>query len=541
MAKVIAACILLLLSALAVESSEQLQKAASVLPDGQYYFFEPFSEGWQSKWVNTTSSEYTGEWEWVKNYSEVTEDYGLRMGSAGQKHALSSAFEKPIEVKDSTFVVQYEVKAMNGLACDGAYIKLLQKDAAKKLQEFDNNLRYTIMFGPDRCGSTDKVHFILQHQNPVTKQWEEKHAKGTPASSAADKMTHLYTLIIRPDNSFEILVDMQSKMKGSLLKDMDPPVNPPKEIDDPDDVKPSDWVDEPKMDDPKASKPADWDETLPEYIEDANAKKPSGWNDDEPLRVPDPDAKKPDDWDDEEDGDWEAPIVDNPKCKVGCGEWKRPTIRNPAYKGKWYPPKIDNPDYKGPWAPRKIPNKDWFEDLHPHNVHPMDAIGIELLTNAGGIVFDNLLITNSEAVATSYAEKTWKVRNKEEAAKIAKNAPGMVQNLSKALADMQIQIGELYKEKPVVVIGVFGVCALLMILLVYICISPAQSAPKSRQGAAKKKAEPSDSKKTDEPTPDDKETTEDKAEDAEDEEIEEISTPGAAASSKPKKRSSRKD
>ena len=93
---------------------------------------------------------------------------------------------------------------MNVLAGDGAYIKLLQKDAAKKLQEFDNNLRYTIMFGPDRCGSTDKVHFILQHQNPVTKQWEEKveyvveerrivtrtglqHAKGTPASSAADK------------------------------------------------------------------------------------------------------------------------------------------------------------------------------------------------------------------------------------------------------------------------------------------------------------------------------------------------------------------
>ena len=26
-------------------------------------------------------------------------------------------------------------------------------------------------------------------------------------------------------------------------------------------------------------------------------------------------AKKPDDWDDEEDGEWEAPIVTNPKVR----------------------------------------------------------------------------------------------------------------------------------------------------------------------------------------------------------------------------------
>jgi hypothetical protein len=49
---------------------------------------------------------------------------------------------------------------------------------------------------------------------------------------------------------------------------------------------------------------------------------------------------------------------------VGCGEWKRPTIRNPDYKGKWFPPLIDNPDYKGPWAPRKIENKNYFVVRH---------------------------------------------------------------------------------------------------------------------------------------------------------------------------------
>lgn len=37
------------------------------------------------------------------------------------------------------------------------------------------------------------------------------------------------------------------------------------------------------------------------------------------------DAEKPEEWDDEEDGDWIAPSVMNPKCEdaPGCGEWKR--------------------------------------------------------------------------------------------------------------------------------------------------------------------------------------------------------------------------
>ena len=39
-------------------------------------------------------------------------------------------------------------------------------------------------------------------------------------------------------------------------------------------------------------------------------------------------------------------MIPNPACKVGCGEWKRPTIKNPAYKGDWKAPLIDNPEYK---------------------------------------------------------------------------------------------------------------------------------------------------------------------------------------------------
>lgn len=115
------------------------------------------------------------------------------------------------------------------------------------------------MFGPDRCGATNKVHFIFRHKSPKTGEYEEKHLQGPPVPPN-DKLSHLYTLVIRSDNTYEIKVDNESKKSGSLLSDFEPAVNPPAEIDDPEDKKPSDWVDEAKITDPTATKPSDWDE-----------------------------------------------------------------------------------------------------------------------------------------------------------------------------------------------------------------------------------------------------------------------------------------
>ena len=63
-------------------------------------------------------------------------------------------------------------RAAEGLTCGGAYIKVLQSGA--DLEKMDGSTPYGIMFGPDHCGDTNKVHFIIQHQNPVSKEWEEK-------------------------------------------------------------------------------------------------------------------------------------------------------------------------------------------------------------------------------------------------------------------------------------------------------------------------------------------------------------------------------
>eukprot|EP00913_Durusdinium_trenchii_P005604 g5223.t1 len=174
--------------------------------------------------------------------------------------------------------------------CGGSYIKLFNSEG-KSSEEFNADTRYVIMFGPDRCGATNKVHFILQHKSPVTGLWEEKHLS-TPPSVPSERRTHLYSLLIRPDNTVEVRIDGEKTFSGSLLQDMQPPVNPPQEIDDPTDSKPADWVDNAKMDDPEPSKPDDWDEDAPFMIPDPSASMPSGWLEDEPLKMADPKSKR---------------------------------------------------------------------------------------------------------------------------------------------------------------------------------------------------------------------------------------------------------
>lgn len=45
---------------------------------------------------------------------------------------------------------------------------------------------------------------------------------------------------------------------------------------------------------------------------------PEGWLVDEAASVPDESVQEPEDWDEEEDGEWIAPMVENPKCSVSC-------------------------------------------------------------------------------------------------------------------------------------------------------------------------------------------------------------------------------
>lgn len=102
----------------------------------------------------------------------------------------------------------------NGLDCGGGYIKIYEATEDFNASAVTPNTPYIIMFGPDHCGSTDKVHFILRFRNPATDTWEEKHLTNAPRP-ASDKLSHLYTLIIRADGTFTIKIDNKDVRSGS--------------------------------------------------------------------------------------------------------------------------------------------------------------------------------------------------------------------------------------------------------------------------------------------------------------------------------------
>lgn len=369
-------------------------------------FLEEFGPDWESRWAHSTDGKYTGRFE----VAHIVDDPALKVPEKALHYGMASVLKTPVDPVVG-LVLQYEAKWASGHTCSGGYLKYFTYDPKFSAGDLVDNTPYTIMFGPDKCGSgTNKVHFIMRHKSPLNGTIEEKHLQNAP-KVPSDSLTHVYTAVLKHDNTFQILVDGVEEASGSLFGNFEPPFNPPDQIDDPEDKKPDDWVDNPKMEDPEAKKPEDWvDEKM---IEDEEATKPDGWLDDEPVMVPDPDAEQPDEWDEEEDGVWEAPLIRNPKCAdaPGCGEWKRPKKKNPGYKGEWYPPMIDNPDYKGPWAPRKIPNPYFYVDNEPLKaIGKIGAVGIEIWTMDDDILFDNIVIAQDEEVAASYRSK-WAERH----------------------------------------------------------------------------------------------------------------------------------
>ena len=482
-------------------------------PDG-VFLFENFDNEheYNNKWIQSSDPKYSGKWEVNSGPDRPYADQQLLLPLKARHYAISAKLNQPFKFsKDKPLIVQYEAQFRDGLDCGGAYVKLLRNSAMNDLNKLTDKTPFSIMFGPDKCGSESKMHFIVQYLNPKTHEYSEKHWKQAKyvnnlMSAFSDKKHHLFKLVLESSNNFEIFLDDKSVGKGNLLEDLDPAINPPKEIIDPDDKKPADWDERPQIEDPNATKPDDWDEDAPKTIEDPNATKPSDWLEDEPKFIADPQAKKPDDWEDM-DGDWEAPQIENPACaKVsGCGEWVAPMIANPSYKGKWKPPKIDNPNYKGKWEARKIPNPDYFYDEKPFS--SLDAIGgiaFELWSMADNIAFDNLIITSNPEAASLVQLITWQDKKLEADA----SSPSL---LTRSMHYLKIH--------PWLWAAIVLAVALPLFLFISYCCDTKKSRRAEEDATARRK-------KADESRPDDakveEEEEEEEAEEVEDEDEKEV-------------------
>ena len=304
-----------------------------------------------------------GAWKWTAGeFNADSTDKGIQTSEDARFYGLSAKMDAPFTNKDKELVVQMTVKHEQDLDCGGAYIKLTgDMDQSK----FGGDTPYQIMFGPDICGPSNKKTHVIFNYPPKNENLLIKDQ----VKVESDRLTHLYTLVVRPDNTFEVLIDNESVKTGSLEENFDFLL--PKEIKDPSVSKPADWVDKKKIADPEDVKPEGWDDIAKE--------------------IPDADASKPDDWDDEEDGEWEAPMVPNPE-----------------YKGAWKPKMIPNPEYKGEWVHPMIPNPDYAEDSELH-VRCKDCthVGFELWQVKTGTIFDDIIVTDSLAEAQAYAAETW--------------------------------------------------------------------------------------------------------------------------------------
>jgi calreticulin len=124
--------------------------------------------------------------------------------------------------------VQFSVKHEQDIDCGGGYIKLLPASryamgaqdhslcswvlalmrqiskhgwvsrSGKKMKDFGGDTPYSIMFGPDICGySTRKTHVIVGYKG-------KNYLIKKDIKCETDQLTHVYTLIIKPDNSYQV-------------------------------------------------------------------------------------------------------------------------------------------------------------------------------------------------------------------------------------------------------------------------------------------------------------------------------------------------
>ena len=114
-------------------------------------------------------------------------------------------------------------------------------------------------------------------------------------------------------------------------------------------------------------------------------------------------AEMPEDWDTEMDGDWEAPLIENPACAAadGCGTWSQPIIDNPDYKG--------NVEFKNIFWGIMI-----HGTLNPSYLLHLISISQISIEKYGSGHFDHFSITKNLANRRTSKESFWPIRARPE-------------------------------------------------------------------------------------------------------------------------------
>lgn len=263
-----------------------LLAAAAIPSTAETYFKEDFSDAdWEKRWVRSDwkkDEDKRGEWVWTsgKWHVDAAIEKGIQTTQDMHFHAISAKLPKAFSNEGKDLVVQFTAKHEDHKYgfCGGGYIKLLGSGLDQS--KFGGDSEYSIMFGPDLCSyDVERIHLIFNNKETGINQ--KNLAKKEEIKMAYDdknEFTHLYTLVLKPDNSYAVYFDEKEKASGKITGDWE---FPGETIRDPED----------------------------------------------PLKVPDPEAEKPEEWDEDVDGEFETPLIENPTPKM---------IPNPNYNSNQY-------------------------------------------------------------------------------------------------------------------------------------------------------------------------------------------------------------
>lgn len=213
----------------------------------EVFFEDKFTEdNWEENWIySKAEGKEFGKFELTagKFFNDAENDKGLQTSQDARFYAVSRKFT-PFSNKEKSLVLQFSVKHEQNIDCGGGYLKVF--DCSLEQTNMHGESPYLIMFGPDICGpGTKKVHVIFSYKG-------KNHLINKEIRCKDDVFTHFYTLIVNPDNTYEVLIDNEKVESGNLEDDWD--FLPPKKIKDPEAKKPEDWDERATIPDPEDKK-----------------------------------------------------------------------------------------------------------------------------------------------------------------------------------------------------------------------------------------------------------------------------------------------
>ncbi|KAJ5074633.1 calreticulin [Anaeramoeba ignava] len=175
------------------------------------YFEEEFDKTWKERWI---SSNKTNLGRWIRSagdwFGDPEKDKGIKTIDKEHFYQISAKFPEIIEsTKNTTLVIQLIIQISDFSNCGGGYIKILPKGTNQKTLD-----KYSLIFGPDICEGDPKILITFNYNGKIL-AWK----KIKPFLQ--NQLTHVYTLVLKPNNRYEVWIDLVKTYQGSLYEDFD--------------------------------------------------------------------------------------------------------------------------------------------------------------------------------------------------------------------------------------------------------------------------------------------------------------------------------